>query len=104
MAQALSNTLEEVYRLQVLPAPDGAAHIACQFLGVLVGGAVPGGGGAAVEARAPQRGLIDEMPEDDDNDAGAGLGLGGGPEEDEAEAMEQDPAGLLSSMMSMSDE
>lgn len=59
VGHVLSNTLEEVYRLQLVCAPQGSAQVACIFLGNLTAGVVAEG-----VSKAPQRVLIDEVEDE----------------------------------------
>lgn len=99
VAHALSNTLEEVYRLQLVTGHQTTTQVACQFLGILSSGHSHDVASSA--EKAPQRMLIDEMPDDDEpNDhAGTGAPMEGLDEDEEVDDHEADPAGVLSAMM-----
>jgi hypothetical protein len=61
VAQSLSNTLEEVYRMQLLTTHQGTVQVGCQFLGILSGSHTE----SSSTEKAPQR-IIDEIQEDDE--------------------------------------
>ena len=61
VACSLSNTLEEVYRLQLITSEDGATQVGCQFLGILTGNQME----VDQAEKAPQR-VIEEIQEDDE--------------------------------------
>ena len=61
VACSLSNTLEEVYRMQLVTSEDGATQVGCQYLGNLSGAQVEVGHAE----KAPQR-VIEEIQEDDE--------------------------------------